>query len=303
MTASAESTAGAIQVAPLPPLTAGDFAGFRDLLLQETGVLLNDQKRDLLIARLSKRLRLLAISDFGEYLGRVIDDPVERAEMIDRMMTNETKFFREPAQFDFLAKTAVPRWTAEAAAGARPKRLRVWRAGCSTGEEPYSVAMQLAGTLPRDVALEILATDLSTKALARAREAVWPLARAAEIPTAFLKAFMLRGTGPEEGRMKAGPELRGLVTFERRNLADETDVPGGPFDAILCRNVLIYFDAEGKRRVVARLLDHLAPGGYFFVGHAETLNGITDRVKPLMPCVYTSGPAPARGRARTGGAA
>ena len=94
--------------------------------------------------------------------------------------------------------------------------------------------------------------------------------------------------------MKAGPELRALVTFERRNLSDERDVPGGPFDAILCRNVLIYFDAEGKRRAVARLLDHLAPGGYFFVGHAETLNGITDRVRALMPCVYTSGPVPPR---------
>jgi chemotaxis protein methyltransferase CheR len=126
---------------------------------------------------------------------------------------------------------------------------------------------------------------------------VWPVERSREIPPALLKTFMLRGTGPEEGRMKAGPDLRALVRFQRLNLAGESWETGGPFDAILCRNVLIYFDAEGKRRTVARLLEHLADGGFFFVGHAETLNGITDRVRPVMPSVYAAAEPPAR---RTG---
>jgi len=271
------------------PIATRVFRRFQAVIRRESGISLSDAKKALLVGRLGRRLRDLGIDSFEEYLERVEADAGERVLMLDAIATNETHFFREPAQFTFLKEKVFPRWLEDAAAGHRPRRLRIWSAGCSTGEEPYSLAMLLASFFPRDWDLEIRASDLSTKALARACAAVWPLERAREIPPALLKTYMLRGTGPEEGRMKAGPELRALVTFERLNFADETWASGGPFDAILCRNVLIYFDAEGKRRAVSRLLDHLAEGGFFFVGHAESLNGITDRVRPVMPCVYSAG--------------
>jgi chemotaxis protein methyltransferase CheR len=281
------------------PIATRVFRGFQAVIRRESGISLSDAKKALLVGRLARRMRELGIDDHEEYLERVEADAGERVLMLDAIATNETHFFREPAQFTYLRETAFPRWLEAAAAGKRPRRLRIWSAGCSTGEEPYTLAMLLASFFPRDWDLEVRATDLSTKALARAEAAVWPIERAREIPPALLKTYMLRGTGPEEGRMKAGPELRALVRFERLNLADESWAEGGPFDAILCRNVLIYFDAEGKRRAVSRLLDHLAEGGLFFVGHAESLNGITDRVRPVMPCVYTAGDAPtARGRVR-----
>ncbi|HVO50718.1 MAG TPA: protein-glutamate O-methyltransferase CheR [Thermoanaerobaculia bacterium] len=265
------------------------------MILRESGINLSETKRALLVGRLGRRLRELGLDSFEEYLGRVEASADERVLMLDAIATNETRFFREPGQFEFLKERVLPAWLEEGSRRRRPHRVRIWSAGCSTGEEPFSLAMLLASYLPKTWDLEILATDLSTKALARARAGVWPLERSREIPPDLLKAYMLRGTGPEDGKMKAGPELRALVRFERINLAGDNWPPDGPFDAILCRNVLIYFDADGKRRAVSRLLDRLAPGGFFFVGHAETLNGITDRVRPLMPSAYTNGEALPRG--------
>ena len=281
------------------PLASHVFRGFQAVILRESGISLSDAKKALLVGRLGRRLRELSISSFEEYLCRVEASEEERILMLDAIATNETRFFREPLQFEFLKERVLPRWLEDGTANRRPRRVRIWSAGCSTGEEPFSLAMVLASFFPRGWDLEVRATDLSTKALARARAAVWPLERSREIPPALLKAYMLRGTGPEDGKMKAGPELRALVRFERFNLAGDGAASDGPFDAILCRNVLIYFDAPGKRRAVARLLDALAPDGFFFVGHAETLNGITDRVRPVMPSVYAAGAVPARGE-RTG---
>lgn len=274
------------------PIATRVFQGFQAVIRRESGICLSDAKKALLVGRLARRLRELGIGSHEEYLRRVETDPDEKVRMLDAIATNETHFFREPTQFTFLKERAFPRWLEEAAEGKRPRRVRIWSAGCSTGEEPYSLAMLLVSFFPKSWDLEVRATDLSTKALAKAREAVWPLEKAKEIPPALLKTFMLRGTGPEEGRMKAGPDLRRLVRLERLNLAEERWADDGIFDAILCRNVLIYFDADGKRRAVARLLDHLAPGGFFFVGHAETLSGLTDRMRPVMPSVYAAPDAP-----------
>jgi chemotaxis protein methyltransferase CheR len=280
----------------IEPIEPHVFRRFQSLIQGESGIRLADVKKALLTGRLSRRLRELGLTSFREYLRRVEADEPERVRMLDLITTNETRFFRESKQFELLDSEILPRWAAEASEGKRPRRIRVWSAGCSTGEEPYSLAMLFLSHFPRDWDMEILATDLSTRALERARAAVWPLSRSREIPPALLKTFMLRGTGPEDGKMKAGPEVRAFVRFERLNLNDASYEVQGPFDLILCRNVLIYFDSEGKRRVIGRLLDHLAPAGFFFVGHAESLNGITDRVRAVMPCVYTAGPAPARGR-------
>ena len=277
-----------------------DFARFQALIHHEAGIWLAPVKRALLAGRLGKRLRELHLASFGEYYQRVEADAAERVTMLDLVTTNETHFFREPRHFEFLTQEVFPRWQAEAAAGRRARRARVWSAACSTGEEPYSLAMVLLAAFPPSSGweLEVLATDLSTRVLDRARDAVWHMEKRSEIPDEYLKAFMLRGAGASEGLMKAGPEIRSIVRFARQNLNDPSYPPFGAFDAVFCRNVLIYFDAPIKERVVARLLEHLAPEGHLFLGHAESLSGTQLPVRSLFPTVYGHGAdQPARGAA------
>jgi len=215
-------------------------------------------------------------------------DEAERVRLLDCISTNETHFFREPKQFDFLRTQVLPEFCAEARAGRRPRKLRVWSAGCSTGEEPYSVAMAFLDVLPPGSGFEIdiVATDLSTRVLDRARSAVWPIEKAGQLPKPYLRKFMLRGTGASEGWMKAGPLLRSAVRFERLNLNGDRHPQGGPFDLVFCRNVLIYFDPAGKDRVLKRLRQRLEPTGYLFLGHTETLVGLSALARSVGPTVY-----------------
>lgn len=270
------------------PLSNSNFAAYQALIHREAGIFLSDAKRALLVGRLSRRLRELGMRSFGEYLERVGEDENERIRMIDAISTNETRFFREPRQFEFLERCVIPGWIARAQAGCRPYRVRVWSAACSTGEEPYSLAMLLLHHLPASAGwqVEILATDISTRVLERARAAVWPLAKSAEIPAEHLRRFMLRGFGPQEGRIKAGPELRDVVRFDRLNLNEETYPVQGPLDLVFCRNVLIYFRPETKTRVLARLGARLAADGYLFLGHAESVMGLDTRLGSVGPNVY-----------------
>jgi len=264
------------------------FRLFQELIHQGTGIWLASQKKAMLTGRLAKRLRQLGLPSYRAYLEVVESDEGELRELFDRVSTNETHFFREPRHFDFLERTVYPEWRAQAAAEKRSRRLRVWSAGCSTGEEPYSMAMSLRSAFPESSGwvLEILASDLSTRVLAQARAAVWPIAKSAEIPALLLKEFMLRGTGTEEGKMKAGFELRNLIQFERINLSQTPYPSVGTFDLILCRNVLIYFDPPGKDRVIRQLLEHLVPGGYLFIGHSETMGPAVVGPRPVIPTVY-----------------
>jgi chemotaxis protein methyltransferase CheR len=268
-------------------ITDHEFGLLRELVQRETGIQLNETKRALLAGRLARRLRELRLDSFGEYYRRVTapDGQAERVRMVDLITTNETRFFREPRQFELLEQTLIPAWSAEAAAGRRPRSLRVWSAACSSGEEPFSVAMSLLYRLP-GWKIDVLATDLSTRILEQARMAVWRIEKASEIPEAYLKAFMLRGVGTNQGTMKASAELRRLVRFARLNLHQERLPVDGLFDLILCRNVLIYFSTEGRAQVVARLIRHLDPRGYLLLGHAETLNGLGDRLTPTGPSIY-----------------
>ena len=279
-----------------PPLEDRDFARFQALVYGEAGIHLTAAKKALLVGRLSKRLRELGVDSYAAYYERVLADPAERVQMLDRITTNETHFFREPRHFRFLVDQVFPQWKAEADAGRRPRRLRIWSAGCSTGEEPYSIAMALLDAFPAGSGwdLQVLGTDLSTRVLARARAAVWPIAQAEEIPEADRKAHMLRGVGRQEGLMKAGPELRGLVRLDRLNLAGDAWPRLGPFDAVFCRNVLIYFDAPTKERVVGRLLERVEVGGYLFVGHAESLSGMPHAVRTPQATIYVRGGAVAQ---------
>jgi chemotaxis protein methyltransferase CheR len=272
----------------VPAITEAEFVRFRTLIQQEAGIHLNADKEPLLVGRLAGRLRELGLESFGAYYLRVLDDRTEFVELIDRICTNETSFFREPRQFQFLTERVFPAWRAQATAGRRQRRIRAWSAGCSTGEEPYSLAMTLLESFPsaEDWECEIHATDLSTAALKRARAATWPCEQAEQIPQALVKRFMLRGIGSQEGMMRAGPEIRSLVQFRYHNLIHEGCSLPAPFDLVLCRNVLIYFDPVSRLRVTHRLLDFLAPGGYLLLGHAESLHGVTGRAKSVVPTVY-----------------
>jgi chemotaxis protein methyltransferase CheR len=272
------------------PMTDGDFSRFQKLIHSMAGIYLSPAKKALLEARLIRRVRGLDLNSFAAYYQYVVEDSDgdELTELLDRVSTNQTHFFRERRQFEFLEQRVFPEWTAKEAARLRSSRIRVWSAGCSTGEEPYSLAMTLVEHFPVSAGwtIEILATDLSTRALEFARGAIWPIARAEEIPAKYLKRFMLKGTDTQKGKMKATPEIQSLVRFERLNLNDDHYSVTGLFDLIFCRNVLIYFDAQPRARVIHRLLNHLAGTGYLMVGHAESLIGITDRVRHLVPTVY-----------------
>jgi chemotaxis protein methyltransferase CheR len=276
---------------PIRPLTDKEFRLFQRLIEEEAGIHLSDAKRALLVGRLSRRLRDLGLRTFTAYYETVAErgDPEERTRMIDRICTNETHFFREPRQFDFVRDTILPRWAAEAASGRRAKRVRAWSAACSTGEEPYSLAMLLHDHCPPQNGweIEILASDLSTRVLERAQAATYSLEKKHEIPETYLRRYMLRGTRSQEGQMRVGPAVRDLVRFARVNLNGASYPVSGPFDLLFCRNTLIYFESQTKARVVDHLLDLLAPDGYLFLGHAESMSGLSERARSVGPTVYS----------------
>ena len=270
----------------LPVLSDREFGLFQQFIHREAGIWLADVKRALLVGRLSRRLRELGLTSFEAYYDRVVEQPDEQVKMLDAIATNETHFFRERAQFDLLASRLCPAWEAEAATGRRQRRLRVWSAACSTGEEPYSLAMMLHDQLgPAGWEIDILASDLSTKVLAHATSGTYRLERTSGIPTPYLHRYMLKGVGPEDGRARMTPLIRSMVKFTRLNLRDAA-YGAGAFDAIFCRNVLIYFDSPSRLEVLSRLLGHLEPGGFLFLGHAESLLGLSDRARTIMPAVY-----------------
>jgi chemotaxis protein methyltransferase CheR len=273
-------------VAAQRPITDKEFQLFQSLIERETGIHLSPAKREMLMGRLGRRLRALGLQTYSAYYEHVLEArDGELVRLLDAVCTNQTSFFREPRQFEFLVQRVFPAWKGAPPA---PRRIRVWSAACASGEEPYSLAMLLLDQFPPSAGwtIEIRATDLSTRALERARAGVWPLEGATEIPDRYLRAYMLRGTGPRGGTMKASPRIQSLIRFDRLNLRDQAYPGMGFFDLIFCRNVLMYFGADAKAQVVSRLLTHLLPGGYLFVGHAETLSGITDRVRSVMPTVY-----------------
>jgi chemotaxis protein methyltransferase CheR len=263
-----------------------EFRALTGLIYDQAGIRLSAAKKALLTGRLSRRVRELGLRSFGAYRDHLLAHPDEWTPLLDRITTNETHFFREPRQFELMANEILPRLKAEAEAGRRPRRVRAWSAGCSSGEEPFSLAMLLRDRLGAGFDVDIVATDLSTRVLQQAREATWPMARAAEIPERYLKRYMLRGVRSEAGKLRAGDELRAHVRFERQNLMDDRYAVDGPFDLVLCRNVLIYFDPASKAHVLARLIDRLSPGGHLFLGHAETLAPGAVPMRSVCPNVY-----------------
>jgi chemotaxis protein methyltransferase CheR len=277
---------------PIPPPTEVEFLRFQRLIHEESGIFLPESKKPLLVSRLRRRLRELGLRSFGLYYHHVTNhDPAEREEMLNCICTNETRFFREPQQFELLVERVVPAWRDLAAHGQRERRLRVWSAACATGEEPYSLAMLLLRLLPPSDGwvVEVLGTDISTRALAKARDGVYPIERREEIPRDLFTRVMQRSAGSRGTSMAVGPEARAIVRFERHNLCGDAGPVGRAFDLVFCRNVLIYFDAATKTRVVGQVLRRLRPDGLLFLGHAEALSGSGHDLRPIGRMAYARG--------------
>ena len=202
--------------------------------------------------------------------------PFAMREMVDALTTNHTSFLREQAHFDFLSKTIAPAFPP-------PATLQIWSAACSSGEEPYSIACTLWNEL-KSARFRILATDLSTRVLNRAKQAVYPEERLVDFPAAWRQAFLIGGSS-EKGTFRFKPEIVNTIEFRRFNLMDPI-THGRKFHLILCRNVMMYFDRPTQQGVVNRLSGCLEPGGYLFVGHSETLTGIEHGLRHIRPAVY-----------------
>jgi chemotaxis protein methyltransferase CheR len=245
------------------PFSAEHFRLISDRVYRFSGIRLPEAKREMVYARLARRLRTLGIASFDDYVRYLEVEPAEWEHCTNALTTNVTSFYREEHHFRVLAEHAARR-----AGEADP--FRVWSAGCSSGEEPYTIAMCLTDTLPQRN-FHVVATDLDTQVLATAREAIYPLQSVLKLPEARQKRFFLRGTGANEGRARVRREIASHVDFTRVNLMDPDWAVQGPFEAIFCRNVMIYFDKPTQKRLIERFAALLAPGGLFFAGHAESL--------------------------------
>lgn len=255
-----------------------EFEGLRALLYREAGITLSEQKKPMVCGRLGKRLTKLGLNSYGAYLRRIESgqDPAELQTAIDLLTTNETYFFREPKHFEWLRNRMKA-----APAG---RAFRVWSAACSSGEEPYTIAMVAAEALG-ERPWEVYASDISTRVLETARTGLYPLERAEHIPKPLLSRYCLRGNGKYEGSFLIAKAIRQRVQFRHMNL--QRPLPELPaFDVIFLRNVMIYFDAETKAALVERLAERLLPDGRLVIGHSESLNGLTAAVEQEMPTVY-----------------
>ena len=250
---------------------------------RETGIVITAAKREMVYSRLSRRLRALSLTDFEDYC-RVLerDEQGELNAFINAITTNLTSFFREPHHFDHLQNIVVPDLLNKNAAS---RRIRIWSAGCSTGEEPYSIAIAMAEVLPDDWDCRILATDIDTDVLMKAERGIYPLERVASLPQSRLKRWFSRGSGTNQGLTRVGPELREMITFRRLNLMEEWPV-NGPIDVLFCRNVVIYFDKETQRSIFDKFAERMAENSRLFIGHSESLFKITNRFELIGQTIY-----------------
>lgn len=261
-------------------LTDAEFAVFKKLIYDWAGIFLPSSKKTLVSSRIMKRLRHFGFNNYSDYLDVVQGDryPDEKQVMINLLTTNETYFFREPKHFDWLAETAKE---------SHSSPFRVWSAACSTGQEVYTLAMVLAdnlGTKP----WQVVGSDISEHTLHIALKASYPIEQASQIPQRYLQKYCLRGVGAEQGKFCIQSDLLRQVRFHHSNLIEHKPGSFGHFDVIFLRNVMIYFDRETRKAVSERLLKSLKPGGFLVIGHAESLHGITDRLKAVRPTIYAA---------------
>lgn len=273
-------------VAPVPELSDKEFSNFCQLIHRQAGIYLPPQKKELVRARLVKLVRERGLAGFSEYYQQVLKDRSggELGHLLDAISTNQTAFWREPAHFSLLAQVILPQWRQQKRAGLS---WRFWSAGCSSGEEPYTLAMVLLEALPvKDLKnAKIFASDLNTQVLAQAQQGIYPEARAAPLPTEWQQRFFQKGHGQWEGYVRVKPEVRGLVHFFHLNLMDTFNF-NDEFDLIFCRNVMIYFDKLTQAAVVQKFYRSLRPEGYLFIGHSESLCNLDHRFSYVKPTVY-----------------
>lgn len=267
-------------------LSDKEFMLFQEIIYRETGIHMSDKKRKLIVARLSKRLRALNLSTFTEYYEYLHESSHADGEivnLVNRVTTNKTDFFRERHHFDFLLKELYPRIIAGSrTTGAR--RLRIWSAGCSSGEEPYTLAMVTLEAFKgeRGWDIKILATDLDTEILQKAVIGVYPTQAISPVPKEYLRKYFVRKGESYE----AGNALRSMIAFRKLNLMNETFPMKNPFDIIFCRNVIIYFDTKTKEELLIKFHRHLKRGGHMFIGHSESLMHMKDQFRYLKHTIY-----------------
>jgi chemotaxis protein methyltransferase CheR len=270
------------EIGAIPAVGDAEFAFFRDLIHARAGIALKETKRSLVAGRLARRLRALGLDSFAAYrrfLEAAGPSHEELGLLVNCITTNKTSFYREEAHFGFLGERIV------AADRAGQKSYRIWSAACSTGEEPYSIAitaLESKCAMP----VRILASDLDTDVLARGEAAVYPIESLEEMDQPMKHRYFLRGCGESAGSVQVKPKVREMVTFRQINLVKEPWLLHTHFDAIFCRNVIIYFDRETQRTLFERLTQYLTPGGLLFVGHAESLYWLDELLVPVAHSVY-----------------
>ncbi len=268
------------------PFTEKNFNFLRKISNARTGIVVTDEKMDMFYSRLSRRVRALGLSSFDEYCALIKRDNSgkEVLELVNSITTNLTAFFRENHHFDFLQGTAIPEAMQR---NAQSRTIRIWSAGCSTGEEPYSIAMTLGETLPNSSGwnAQILATDIDSNVLTKAASGIYALDRLKGMQKPRLKRWFMKGKGDSSGFARVKPEARNNISFGQLNLMEDWR-HAELHDIIFCRNVIIYFDKASKTTLIDRYADALVDGGYLFIGHSESLYKITDRFDLIGNTIY-----------------
>ncbi len=270
-----------------PVMSPRDFSRLSGFIYEEVGIKMPPAKKTMLESRLQKRLRALdmkSFSDYCDYLFSPRGTELELVQMIDLVTTNKTDFFREPEHFDYLVRTVLPEW--QARHGTRT--FTIWSAGCSTGEEPYTLAMVLSEYAESHpgFAFQILATDISTRVLEKAKLAIYASDRVDPVPMPLKKKYLLRSKDRSNDLVRITPELRNRVRFRRLNFMDSDFGMREQMDVIFCRNVIIYFDRATQERLLNRFYRHMAHRSHIFMGHSETLNGLDVPLTMVHPTVY-----------------
>jgi chemotaxis protein methyltransferase CheR len=271
-------------------MTDQEFRRFSSLIYQVCGIRMPPSKKTMLESRLQKRLRVLNMSSFRQYADLLFSEEgleKELAEMVNVVTTNKTEFFREPAHYNFLVQSALP-GILEAGGGGAGKVINIWSAGCSTGEEPYTLAMILAEHTAHAPGMNfsILATDISTTVLDKARLGIYFEEHIAAVPPQYRRKYFLKSKDKSKALVRVVPELRSLVTFSYLNFMDAEFCVSKRHDIIFCRNVIIYFDKQTQKHVLGNIYNHLVPGGYLFLGHSETLSGMDIPLVQVASTIY-----------------
>jgi len=279
----------ASQVLSEVTITDQEFRLFQNLIKAHTGIALSEHKRNLVCSRLGKRLRALSLPSFRKYYDYLSDEAgqTELEHFVNAITTNKTDFYREKAHFDFLEQEMVSAWKARVVRTGK-RQIRIWSAGCSSGEEPYTIAITLRNAIENFSAwdVRILASDIDTEVLDRAAQGVYSTERVADIPKPILERYFLRGTGSRAGFVQVAPEIRDLITFRQINLQWDPWPVRTLFDCIFCRNVIIYFDKPTQRRLMERFAAYLKDDAYLFLGHSESLYGMSDEFTLLRNTIY-----------------